>query len=52
MWRRHITLGLLTVIAGIWFASWQGYTPHLSQLKKYNGAAGEDFANTVENNSI
>ena len=50
MWRKHLTLGLLTVIAGIWFASWQGYTPHLSRLKTYQGQEGEDFFSIVRDN--
>ena len=50
MWRKHLALGLLTVIAGIWFASWQGYTPHLSRLKTFQDGAGVDFYNTVKDN--
>ena len=50
MWRKHLALGLLTVIAGIWFASWQGYTPHLSRLKTYQDGAGVDFYDIVKDN--
>lgn len=50
MWRKHLTLGLLTVIAGIWFASWQGYTPHLSRLKTYQGQSAEEFLDIVRDN--
>ena len=50
MWRKHLALGLLTVIAGIWFASWQGYTPHLSRLKTYQDGAGVDFHDIVKDN--
>ena len=47
MWRKHLALGLLTVIVGIWFASWQGYTPHLSRLKTYqDGSDGSDGSGT------
>ena len=50
MWRRHLTLGLLTVIAGIWFASWEAHTPYYSALKKYRGEAGEDYLDVVRSN--
>ena len=50
MWRKHVTLGLLTVIIGIWFASWQGYTPHISRLKTYQGQAGQDYEKLIKEN--
>ena len=48
MWRRHLTIGLLTIIVGIWFASWEAHTPYLSSLQKYQG--GENYQELVRAN--
>lgn len=50
MWRRHLTLGLLTVISGIWFASWQAHTPFYSALKKFSADSGDDYLSVVRVN--
>ena len=48
MWRRHLTIGLMTVIAGIWFASWEAHTPYLSLLSRYQ--EGDDYQALVRAN--
>jgi hypothetical protein len=48
MWRRHLTIGLLTIIVGIWFASWEAHTPYLSSLQKYEG--GDNYQELVRTN--
>lgn len=50
MWRRHLTIGLLTVIVGIWIASWEAHTPYLSALQKYSGDLSEDYQGLVRDN--
>ena len=50
MWRKHVSLGLVTVILGIWFASWQGYTPHIANLKKFNEGPGQSYSDIVKEN--
>ena len=50
MLTRKLSAGLITVILGIWFASWRGHTPNLSDFERGDSDQKESYRQRVRAN--
>ena len=50
MLTRKLSAGLITVILGIWFASWRGHTPNLSDFERGDSDQRESYRQLVRAN--